>query len=146
MITINEYKFDENLYYYTGGDGHIWIKKLDDGKVKVGFDDFGQQLAGKILFVRTIPPGKERKKGSSLGTIETGKYVGALRCPVNGTIIEINQKVKDNPSLINDDPYGEGWIAIIEPDNLEEDLQTEMVFGEKALKEWIEEEIIEHVE
>ncbi|MBD3191505.1 MAG: glycine cleavage system protein H [Candidatus Heimdallarchaeota archaeon] len=146
MITINEYKFDESLYYYTGGDGHIWVKKLEDGKVKVGFDDFGQQLAGKILYVRALPPGKEQKKGSSLGTIETGKYVGVLRCPVTGTIIEINQKVKDNPSLINEDPYGEGWIAIIEPDNLEEDLKTDMVFGAEALKEWIEEEILEHVE
>ena len=62
MISIDKYEFDENLYYYTGGDGHVWVKKLDDGKIRVGFDDFGQQLAGKILFVRTVSPGKERPK------------------------------------------------------------------------------------
>ncbi|MHA1440973.1 MAG: glycine cleavage system protein H, partial [Candidatus Heimdallarchaeota archaeon] len=145
MITIEEYEFDENLHYFTGGDGHVWLEKLDDGKIKVGFDDFGQKLAGKILFVRTVPPGKARKKGSSLGTIETGKYVGAVRCPVNGTIVEINQAVKDTPALINDDPYGNGWIAIIEPDNLEEDLKSDMIFGADALKEWIIAEVAAHV-
>ena len=145
MIKIDDYDFDENLYYYTGGDGHVWVEKLDDGTVKVGFDDFGQKLAGKILFVRAVPPGKARKKGASLGTIETGKYVGAVRCPVNGTIKEINQEVKDNPNLINDDPYGKGWIAIIEPENLDEDLKTDIVYGKEALEEWIKKEISEHV-
>jgi len=123
LITIEEYEFDENLHYFTGGDGHVWLEKLDDGKIKVGFDDFGQKLAGKILFVRTVPPGKARKKGSSLGT----------------------QAVKDTPALINDDPYGNGWIAIIEPDNLEEDLKTDMIFGADALKEWIIAEVAAHV-
>ena len=145
MIKIDQYEFDESLYYYTGGDGHIWVKKLEDGKVQVGFDDFGQKLAGKILFVRMIQAGKERKKGSSFGTIETGKYVGALRCPVSGKIVEINQELKQNPNLINDDPYGKGWIVIIEPTNLEEDLKEDMVFGEAALQEWIPKEIEEHL-
>jgi len=145
LITINEYDFDESLYYYTGGDGHVWIKKLADGKITVGFDDFGQKLAGKILFVRTVPEGKTRNKGQSLGTIETGKYVGAIRCPVNGTIVEVNPAIKDKPGLINDDPYGEGWIAKIEPSSLDDDLKDEMVFGEAQLKEWIEKEIAQHV-
>jgi len=144
MIEIDDYIFDKNLYYFTGGDGHIWLKILDDGNVLVGFDDFGQKLAGKILFVRTIPAGKARAKGKSLGTIETGKYVGALRCPVTGTIVEINPKLKENPSIINDDPYNEGWIAKIKPDNLEEDLKEDFVFGEEALRKWIEKEIAEH--
>ncbi|MCF2142128.1 MAG: glycine cleavage system protein H [Candidatus Heimdallarchaeota archaeon] len=144
MITIDEYEFDETLYYFTGGDGHIWLKKLEDGNVLVGFDDFGQKLAGKILFVRTIPAGKTRPKGKSLGTIETGKYVGALRCPVTGTIVEINPKLKENPSIINEDPYNKGWIAKIKPDNLEEELKTDFVYGEEALREWIAKEIAEH--
>ncbi|MHA1220753.1 MAG: glycine cleavage system protein H [Candidatus Heimdallarchaeota archaeon] len=145
MIKIEEYEFDENLYYFTGGDGHIWLKKLEDGKVLVGFDDFGQKLAGKILFVRTVKAGKERPKGKSLGTIETGKYVGALRCPVNGTITEINPDLKESPGLINEDPYGKGWIAIIEPTDLEEDLKTDFVLGEADLRAYILNEIAEHV-
>ena len=145
MITIDKYEFDEDLYYYTGGDGHVWVRKLDDGKVQVGFDDFGQKLAGKILFVRTVPAGKARPKGKSLGTIETGKYVGAIKCPITGTITELNPDIKDNPSLINEDPYKSGWIAIIEPENLEEDLKEDFVFGEAALKEWMGKEIAEHV-
>ena len=145
MIKINQYEFDETLYYFTGGDGHIWLKKLDDGRVQVGFDDFGQKLAGKILFVRTVSVGKTRPKGKSLGTIETGKYVGALRCPISGTIDKINPKIKESPSLINDDPYNEGWIAKIVPDNLDEELKEDFVFGIDALKEWIEKEIAEHV-
>ena len=145
MITIDKYEFDEDLYYYTGGDGHVWVRKLDDGKVQVGFDDFGQKLAGKILFVRTVPEGKARPKGKSLGTIETGKYVGAIKCPITGTITELNPDIKDNPSLINEDPYNTGWIAIIEPENLEDDLKEDFVFGEAELKEWMEKEIAEHV-
>ncbi len=145
LIKIEDYTFDENLFYFTGGDGHIWLKKLEDGKVLVGFDDFGQKLAGKILFVRTVPAGKERPKGKSLGTIETGKYVGALRCPVTGMITEINPALKDNPGLINDDPYGKGWIAKIEPSNLEEELKSEFITGEAQIIEYINKEIAEHV-
>jgi glycine cleavage system H protein len=145
LIEVNEYVFDESLIYYAGNEAHIWVKKLDDGKIKVGFDDFGQKLAGKILFVRTMPPGKERKKGKSFGNIETGKYVGPLRSPVTGTISEINPALKDNPGLINDDPYGEGWIAIIEPENLEEDLKEGFVEGADNIKDWIEKEIATHV-
>ena len=145
MIKIDKYNFDENLHYYTGGDGHIWLKKLDDGKVRVGFDDFGQQLAGKILFVRTVSAGKERPKGKSLGTIETGKYVGAIKCPVNGTVVEINAALKESPALINEDPYDKGWIAIIEPSALEEDLKEDFVFGKEQLEEWMEKEIAAHV-
>ncbi|MEA2070944.1 MAG: glycine cleavage system protein H [Asgard group archaeon] len=144
MITIDEYEFDESLYYYTPGDGHIWVKKKDNGNVLIGFDDFGQQLAGKILFVRTIPAGNDRAKGSTIGTIETGKYVGALKCPINGEIIEINPKIKNQPDIINEDPYGEGWIAEIKPSSLEEDLKEDFVYGEDALREWIKEEIKEH--
>ena len=146
LIKIEEYDFDENLYYYTGGDGHIWLKKLDDGKVRVGFDDFGQKLAGKILFVRLIPPGKERPKGKSMGTIESGKYVGSLKCPINGTIVEVNEELKKNAALMNEDPYGAGWIAIIEPQDLEADLKEEFVFGEANLREWMEKEIAEHAQ
>ncbi len=145
LITINEYEFDETLHYYTGGDGHIWLKKLDDGKVRVGFDDFGQKLAGKILFVRLIPPGKERPKGKSMGTIESGKYVGSLKCPINGTIVEVNEELKKDASLLNNDPYGAGWIAIIEPKDLEADLKEDFVFGEADLKTWIEKEVAQHV-
>jgi len=145
LIEIGEYKFDERFYYYTGGDGHIWLEKLDDGKVKVGFDDFGVKLAGKILFVRLIPPGKERPKGKSMGTIESGKYVGSLKCPINGTIVEVNEELKKNAALMNNDPYGTGWIAIIEPNDLEGDLKEEFVFGEAALRAWMEKEIAEHV-
>lgn len=146
MIEIGEYKFDERFYYYTGGDGHIWLEKLDDGKVKVGFDDFGVKLAGKILFVRLIPPGKERPKGKSMGTIESGKYVGSLKCPINGTIVEVNEELKKNAALMNEDPYGAGWIAIIEPQDLEADLKEEFVFGEANLREWMEKEIAEHAQ
>ncbi|MFW9922052.1 MAG: glycine cleavage system protein H [Candidatus Thorarchaeota archaeon] len=145
MIKIDNYEFDENLYYYTGGDGHIWVQKLADGKVKVGFDDFGQKLAGKILFVRTVPEGKERPKGKSLGTIETGKYVGAIKCPLSGMIEQINPDIKDTPALINEDPYNKGWIAIIAPSNLEVEIKEEFIFGEKALREWMKTEIAEHV-
>jgi len=145
MIKISDYSFDESLYYYLGGEGHIWLKKLPNGNVKIGFDDFGQKLAGKILFVRTIPVGKDKEKGKSIGTIETGKFVGAIRSPVTGVVSEINEELKNNPSIINDDPYGKGWIAVIKPTNLEADLKQEFIFGAESIKKWINEEIKRHV-
>ncbi|MBM2848998.1 MAG: GcvH, partial [Anaerolineales bacterium] len=72
--------------------------------------------------------GKPVKKGKSAGTVESGKWVGPVTAPVNGTISEINTVLKSKPSLLNSDPYGEGWFLKIKPDNWEAD-STDLVTG-----------------
>jgi len=115
--------------------------KQEEDKVKVGMDAFGQKIAGKILFVRLRPAGKATNVGKTFGTLETGKWVGPLKSPVAGTIAEANPAVKDNPSLVNDDPYGEGWLLVVEPSALDADLAG-LIKGsdQDAITKWIEEE------
>jgi glycine cleavage system H protein len=127
-MKIGDLEFPEDLYYYA--EHHIWLKQEED-KVKVGMDAFGQKIAGKILFVRLRPAGKETKVGKTFGTLETGKWVGPLKSPVAGTIAESNPAVKDNPSLVNDDPYGEGWLLVVEPSALDADLAEQQKYADK---------------
>lgn len=137
-MKIGDLEFPEDLYYYA--EHHIWLKQEGD-KVKIGMDDFGQKIAGKILFVRLRPEGKDVKVGKTFGTLETGKWVGPLKAPVAGIIAETNPLVKDNPSLVNDAPYGDGWLLIIEPENLDADMGG-LISGsdQGAVTKWIEEE------
>ena len=138
MVKIEGYEFPDDLYYHPD---HMWAK-VEDGKVRVGYNDWAQSAAGKILFIRTKKVGQPVKQGKTLGTIESGKWVGPLKSPVSGKIVELNEEVQKNPSLINEDPYGKGWIAVIEPTNLEEELKNLIPGSDHAkLEEWLKKEM-----
>lgn len=138
MVKVDKFELPDDLYY---NDDHVWVK-IENGKVRLGLDDFGQHIAGKILFARTRPVGREIVKGKSFVSIETGKWVGSLKSPVNGKIVEVNPKLKSKPTLINEDPYGEGWMVIVEPSNLDEDLK-DLHHGPEDVKAWMEKEMAE---
>jgi len=92
--------------------------------------------------IKTRPAGRTVKAGKTLGSIESGKWVGSLKMPLTGTLEEINPRLSDSPSLINDSPYGEGWVALIEPDDLDAELETLIPGTDKdALEAWLKEEI-----
>jgi glycine cleavage system H protein len=118
----------------------MWLK-VEGDKVRVGYNDWAQDAAGKLVSIKTRPPGRSVKAGKTLGSIESGKWVGSLKVPVSGSIVEINPELKNNPSLINESPYGNGWIAIIEPSNLEGEL-TDLIEGKdkENLEAWLKEE------
>lgn len=98
---------------------HEWIKV--DGNIGIiGITDFAQSELGDIVFVDINPDITEVKMGSSFGTIEAVKTVSDLYAPVDGKVIEVNQKINSEPQLINSDPYGEGWIIKIELTNPEQ--------------------------
>ena len=136
-MKINGNEFPEDLYYHRD---HMWLK-VEGDKVRVGYNDWAQDAAGKLVSIKTRPPGRAVKAGKTLGSIESGKWVGSLKVPVTGTIVEINPELKNNPSLINEAPYGNGWIAVIEPNNLEEEL-VDLIEGKdkKNLETWLKEE------
>jgi glycine cleavage system H protein len=141
MIKIDEFEFLEDLYYDP--KDHLWAK-MEDGKVRVGLDMFGQKAAGTVAYVKLLPPGREVKKGRAFGSLEAGKYIGPLRSPVNGKILEVNKKVLDNPTIVNTDPYGDGWFVVIEmlnPNDL-----NDLVHGEGNIRAWLEREINEYKE
>jgi len=135
---LDKYEFPEGLYY---SKDHMWVK-IEDGKVRVGLTDSGQQIAGKILMVKPRPPGKKIVQGKILGTMETGKWVGPLRAPVSGVIVEFNKTLRTvkTADLVNKDPYGEGWMFILEPTNLEDDLKNLMT-DPKEIEAWLKEEL-----
>lgn len=140
MVKVDKFDLPDELYYT---DDHVWVR-TEKGKVKVGLDDFGQYIAGKILFVRVRPQGRPVVQGKAFSSVETGKWVGSLTSPVNGKILEINPKLKSQPTLINDDPYGEGWMAVIESGNLDDDLKN-LIHGPDAVSKWMEKEIKERL-
>jgi len=89
---------------------HEWIRDNGDGTATVGITDFAQGELGDIVFVELEEAGFEFDKDESFGTVEAVKTVSELFAPVSGEITEINEKLEDEPELVNDDPYGNGWM------------------------------------
>lgn len=137
MVTHEGFDFPDDLYYT---DDLIWMKK-ENGNVRIGMATFGVDLAGKIKFVRLRPPGKAIAAGRSIGTLESGKWTGPVKAPVGGTIAEVNEELKDNPGILNEDPYGKGWIAVITPDNLDGEIGN--LQGADGLEDWIKAQFAE---
>lgn len=109
-------KVIENLYY-TKSDEWLEVKN-DIGTV--GITDYAQDQLGDIVYLEKIKKGKKLKQGEALTTIESVKAVSDVNTPVTGEVIEVNEKVIEDASIINKDPYGEGWIAKINIDNKDE--------------------------
>jgi glycine cleavage system H protein len=126
------------LYYQP--DDHLWVR-LEGTQARVGIDDQAQQSAGAVSAVRLKPAGRPIAKGKPFGTMEAGKYVGPLRAPLAGQVIEINSEVMSQPGLLNSDPYGKGWLILIEPDaeRSARDL-ADLVHG-NATQAWLEKSV-----
>lgn len=88
----------------------MWVR--EDGTI--GITDFAQTLLGEILELRVPGPGTKVESGSAFGEIEVFKVISDLYSPVSGSIREVNNEVLDEPGIINGDPYGDGWIAVID--------------------------------
>lgn len=139
MVRLFEkYEYPEGLYYSRD---HLWAR-IENGKAKVGLTDFGQQISGKIRSIRLRPPGRTVERDKTLGTMETGKWVGPLKSPITGTIVENNPVLRRKASLVNEESYGGGWLSVLEPTNLEEDLKNLMTEIDIP---WLEKEIVKYV-
>jgi glycine cleavage system H protein len=88
-------------------------------------------MAGAIIHCRPQKAGKEVKKGRSLATVESGKWVGPVKSPLNGTVVEANAQVEADPGLLNKSPYKEGWIVRLKPSDGPGDLAA-LVQGQAA--------------
>jgi glycine cleavage system H protein len=93
---------------------HEWAR-VEDGRVRIGITDYAQDALGDVVFVELPEVGAQVERGASFSEVESTKSVSEIYAPVAGTIAEINADLADNPERLNDDPYGEGWICIIEP-------------------------------
>lgn len=132
MATVNGCDLPEDLYYYI--EKHSWAKPLGDGKVRVGMTVAATKMAGNLTAVtpRSKRIGKEMEKGKSIGTMESSKYVGPVPTPVTGTLVAVNDAIKDDPNIVVVDPYGKGWIAEIEVADWDAQA-AELVTGQAAV-------------
>ncbi|HZJ48188.1 MAG TPA: glycine cleavage system protein GcvH [Acidimicrobiia bacterium] len=96
-------------------DDHEWALQESDGKMRIGISDFAQDALGDVVYVELPEVGKTCSKGDSLSEIESTKSVSDVFAPMAGTVVAVNEKLVDHPELINADPYGEGWIALLDP-------------------------------
>jgi len=92
---------------------HEWVK-VEDNLARIGITDHAQSELTEIVFVELPSSGKEVKAGEVLGNVESVKTVSEVFSPVSGVVREANGKLVDSPELLNKDPYGNGWIAVIE--------------------------------
>ena len=121
MADIKGYNMPEELYYH---EEHSWAK-VEGTKVTVGMTDMFQKEAGDIVFVDLPEEEDEVSQGETCGKIQSRKWIGKLVAPVSGEITEINEEMEEDTGLINTDPYGDGWILVIEAED-EDELQSEL--------------------
>ena len=130
MSEVRGCNLPDDLYYWP--EKHVWVAPQDDGSVIVGVTDVAQHLAHAIVSALPKKVGRAAKKGRSLGTIESGKWVGPVTAPVSGEIIETNPLMSTNPGIVNSDPYGEGWFIKIMPEDRDADM-ADLVTGEDGI-------------
>lgn len=93
---------------------HQWARR-EDGRVRVGITDYAQDALGDVVFVELPEPGATVEAAAPMSEVESTKAVSDVFSPINGVVVEVNSELADVPGRLNDDPYGEGWICLIEP-------------------------------
>ncbi len=98
---------------------HLWVK-VSGKKATIGITDYAQEALGDIVYIDLPDIDTELEVNSEFGEIESTKTTSTLIAPITGRVIEVNEDLSENPEIINEDPYGKGWIAIIEIDDISE--------------------------
>ena len=101
----------EELLYSTD---HEWLKVEDGNRIRVGITDYAQDALGDVVFVELPEVGAVVEAGGAMSEVESTKSVSDVFAPVAGTVVECNAELADTPERLNDDPYGEAWICVIE--------------------------------
>jgi glycine cleavage system H protein len=117
---------------------HTWAQITPEGNIRVGVSDYAQRHLKGIANIMTEPVGEEIAKMEPFGVAETWMFMFDLYSPVSGKIVKVNEKLKDKPYLVNEDPYGEGWIIEIKPKNsltLEEELKS--LLSSREYNKWV---------
>lgn len=127
-------KFPEDLLYTRE---HEWVRVEDDGG-GVGITDYAQRELGDVVFVELPKAGDSFEAEKAFGSVESVKAVSELYCPISGTVTAVNETLIDSPEIINNDPYGEGWMIRITISNRSE---LENLLSSKEYKEYVEEEL-----
>lgn len=128
-------RVEEQLLYTPK---HVWVKITPEGNVRIGLTDYAARHLKGIAHVMTEPVGKEVKKMEPIGVVETWMFMFDIYAPISGKIVKVNENLKAEPYLVNEDPYGEGWILEIKPKSslvLEEELKD--LLSAREYNEWV---------
>jgi glycine cleavage system H protein len=120
MVDIGGCNFPEDDIFYDI-ESQIWVRFDDDGNITAGLTDIAQHIAGNLLYLKPKKIGSTLSKGRRAAIIESGKYVGPINAPLTGTLIEVNDAVIKKAGLVNEDPYGEGWVFRLKPTKLDQE-------------------------
>jgi glycine cleavage system H protein len=101
----------EDLRYSSD---HEWVR-LEGGRIRIGITDYAQDALGDVVYVEVPEAGATVEASAKVSEVESTKSVSDIYAPVAGTVVEVNAALADAPERLNDDPYGEGWICVIEP-------------------------------
>jgi len=137
LVKVDDYEVAERLYY---SKEYFWVR-IEDGKARVGITDYAQKQLREIVFAELPSAGDTLTQNEPFGTVESVKAVSDLVAPLSGTVEEVNEEARDRPELINEDPYGKGWLLVVSPTDLDEELKGLMDF--KKAVEWYKEIIKE---
>jgi glycine cleavage system H protein len=131
MKEIADLKLPDDVKY---AEDHEWARD-ENGQYRIGVSDFAQDQLGDITFVELPEVGDVFEKGDEFGTLESTKAVADLYLPISGEVTEVNSALEDSPGLVNEDPYGKGWVALVKPSNPAE---LEALMNREAYLEFLE--------
>ena len=116
---------------------HEWLRREDDGNVTIGITDHAQAALGDLVYVELPEVGQEVEGGGDLAVVESVKAASDVFAPIDGTVVEINEDLANDPEIINADPYGDGWIVKLQPND---DLDEDALLTPEAYQELLDEE------
>ncbi len=130
MSVVKGCDIPDDLFYDI--ENNVWARREADGTLTVGMTAYGCALAGQIVSIAPRKVGRSVRKAKSCATVESGKWVGPVKAPVSGEVVAVNEALLENPGLVNEDPYGAGWIVRLRPDDWDAE-SGDLLTGEAAL-------------
>ncbi len=139
-MEIQGYNMPDDLYYEKN---HFWVR-VEGDLIVMGMDDFAIKMAGEIVYVQLPEEGKELSAGKKFTKIESGKWLGKVYAPVDGELVESNEALEENATIINEDCYGKGWMFKIRPNNIDD--INNLIHDPKDIEAWVLEDIEKYKE
>ena len=126
--------FPEDRLY---AEEHLWVKKEKGNKASIGLSSYALRFYGEILDLELPEEVEELEKGEIFGSLETARGVEELIAPVSGEVVKVNEEVLEDPEIVNDDPYGDGWLIKVKLADAEE---LEELMSADEYEDYLEEE------
>ena len=117
MANVRGCNLPDDLFYHA--DSNVWARLEVDGVITVGMTSYACSLAGQLVAATPKKTGKIVEQKQTICTVESGKWVGPVKTPVSGILIEVNEAAMDTPTQVNESPYGYGWLVKIKPSHWE---------------------------